>query len=108
MLKVEKFKKGEVAAFRLSTSDEIIGEVVDVDDTTVSIKKPCTLAMGQNGSIGLTPAALLGDPEAPIVYSKSHILAVMKPRQDAEKSYTQFASGIQLATPGQTKTIVTK
>ena len=101
MLKEQPFKKGEVAAFRLVTSDEIIGEVTDIDDVHVSIKKPCTLAMGQDGNVGLTPAAMLADPEKPVLYSLSAIVAKMSPRGDAEKAYTQFASGIQIATAGQ-------
>ena len=105
MLKQELFKKGEVAAFRLVTSDEIIGEVVEVTDAEISLKKPCTLAMGQDGNVGLTPAALLSDPEKPVVYFRNQIVAVMEPRVDAEKAYTTFATGIQLAPPGQAQTL---
>ena len=97
---VEKqfFEEGEVAAFRLVSGDEIIGEVVKRYEDTVEIKKPCTLAMGQDGNVGLTPAAMLADPEKPVCYFRNQIIAVMTPRPDAEKAYVQFASGIQLAT----------
>ena len=108
MLKSQPFKVGEVAAIRLVTSDEIIGEVVELDDEHLHIKKPCTLAMGQDGNVGLTPAAMLADPEKPVTYYRNQIVAVMTPRPDAEKAYTTFATGIQLATPGQAASIVTK
>ena len=99
MLKAaDKFKKGDVAAFRLVTSDEIIGEVVEVEGDEISIKKPCTLAMGQDGNVGLTPAAMLADPEKPVIYFRTQIVAVMTPRPDAETAYKTFATGIQLAT----------
>lgn len=98
MLKTDLFKEGEVAAFRLVSGDEILGEVVAADDNTVAIKKPCTLAMGQDGNVGLTPAALLANPEKPVTYFRNSIVAVMSAREDAVKSYTQFATGIQLAT----------
>jgi len=63
--------------------------------------------MGQDGNVGLTPAAMLADPEKPVTYYRSQIVAVMTPRLDAEKAYMTFASGIQLATPGQSQTIAT-
>ena len=75
-----------------------LGEVVKRHEDTVDIKKPCTLAMGQDGNVGLTPAAMLADPEKPVSYFRSQMIAVMTPRPDAEKAYMQFASGIQLAT----------
>ena len=58
---VEKsfFEEGEVAAFRLVSGDEIIGEVVKRHEDTVDIKKPCTLAMGQDGKGGGKPGNLL-------------------------------------------------
>ena len=104
---VEKsfFEEGEVAAFRLVSGDEIIGEVVKRHEDTVDIKKPCTLAMGQDGNVGLTPAAMLADPEKPVTYFRNQVIAVMAPRPDAEKAYTQFASGIQIATPDQAQKI---
>jgi hypothetical protein len=107
MLKEAPYKVGEVVAFRLVSGDEILGEVTDVTDSEVSIKKPCTLAIGQDGNVGLTPAALLANPEKSVVYSLSQVMARMTPREDAVKSYMQFSSGIQLATPEQTKNIAT-
>ena len=108
MLKEAPFKVGEVAAFRLVSGDEIIGEVTEATDSEVGIKKPCTLAMGQDGNVGLTPAALLANPEKSVIYNCSQMVARMAPREDAVKAYQQFASGIQIATPDQTQNIATK
>jgi hypothetical protein len=102
------FTEGEVAAFRLVSGDEICGEVVQVYEDTVDIKKPCTLAIGNDGNVGLTPAAMLADPEKPVTYFRNQIIAIMVVRPDAEKAYLQFASGIQLATADQAQNIVTK
>ena len=107
MLKQDNFKVGQVVAFRLVTGDEIIGEVAEANDTQVSLKKPCTLAMGQDGNVGLTPAALLANPEYSVVYFLGQIVAIMTPRADAEKAYVQATSNIQLATPDQAKNIAT-
>ncbi len=102
------FEEGEVAAFRLVTGDEILGEITARYEDTIDVKKPCTLAIGADGNVGLTPAAMLANPEKPVTYYRSQILAVMEPREDAVKAYLQFASGIQLATPDQASKIVQK
>lgn len=102
------FEEGEVVAFRLVSGDEILGEAVTVSDDTVAVKKPCTLAIGQDGNVGLTPAAMLANPEKPVVYFRNQIVAVMEAREDAVKAYLQFASGIQLATAADAKKIATK
>lgn len=107
MLKETPFKVGEVVAFRLVSGDEIIGEAIAINNNHVSLKKPCTLAMGQDGNVGLTPAALLADPEKAVVYNSAQMVAHMTPRADAVKAYNQFASGIQIATPDQTQNIAT-
>lgn len=108
MLVQKFFEKDTVAAFRLASGDEIIGEVVETSEDTISVKKPCTLAVGADGNVGLTPAAMLANPEKPVTYFRNQIIAVMEPRADAEKAYTQFATGIQLATPSDTQKIATK
>lgn len=109
MLKQKSFfEEGEVVAFRLVTGDEIIGEAVEVADDTIAIKKPCTLAVDPQGGVGLTPAAMLANPEKPVTYFRNQILAVMDAREDAVKAYTQFATGIQLASAADAKKIVTK
>jgi len=109
MLKEKSFfEEGEVAAFRLVSGDEILGEVVKKNDDTIDVKKPCTLAIGQDGNVGLTPAAMLANPEKPVTYFRNQIVAVMEAREDAVKAYLQFASGIQLASAADAKKIATK
>lgn len=97
MLAEKAFKVGEVVAFRIITGDEIIAEVLDCTDHTVSLKKPCTVGMGPDGKVGLTPAFILGHPDKPIVYQLGAIIATMTPRDDATASYQTFATGIALA-----------
>jgi hypothetical protein len=88
-------EEGKVICFRLITGDEIIGKITRVTRDEVSIKKPCTIMPGPQG-YGLGPATLLGDPEHPVVYQRSAIVAIMKPRADAEHAYTTFETGLSI------------
>ena len=91
------FEIGKVVAIRISTSDEIIGEITDMDKESITIKKPCGLQMNQQtGEVILAPATMLGDPEKPIAYQRTAIVARMTPRKDAVESYKEYASDIAL------------
>ena len=93
-------EQGRVNTFMLSTGAEIIGEVTDVTDTTVTVRKPLTLGANGQGGFGLAPATLLGDSEGTITYQRSHIVAWVATRDEAEKGYQQYATGIAIAGAG--------
>lgn len=91
------FKVGKIVAFRITTGDEIIGEITAMDKESITIKKPCGLQIQPGlGHIGLAPATVLGDPAKDVAYQRNAILAVMEPREDAVKSYEDYASDIAL------------
>jgi len=93
-------KEGDVICFRLITGDEIIGKITKLTRDEVFLKKPCTVVAGPKGA-GLAPATILGDPEHPVIYQRSAIVATMKPRTDAESAYTSMETGLQVpANPG--------
>ncbi len=95
------FKVGKIVAFRITTGDEIIGKITDMDKESITIKKPCGLQIQpQSGQVGLAPATVLGDPDEDVAYQRSAILAVMKPRPDAVESYKEYASKIALLSKG--------
>jgi len=91
------FEVGKVVAFRVSTGDEIIGEITSMDKESITIKKPCGLQIQPStGQVALAPATMLGDPDAPVSYQRSAIVARMTPREDAVESYKEYASDIAL------------
>ena len=91
------FEIGKIVAFRISTGDELIGKITSMDKESITIKKPCGLQVNpQNGQVGLAPASMLGDPDADVIYQRTAIIAIMKPRPDAATSYEEYASEIAL------------
>lgn len=91
------FEVGKIVAIRISTGDEVIGEITSMDKESISLKKPCGLQLNQTtGEVILAPATMLGDPEKPIAYQRGSIVARMTPREDALESYKEYASDIAL------------
>ncbi len=91
------FEVGKIVAFRITTGDEIIGEITNMDKESITIKKPCGLQIQpQTGQVALAPATMLGDPDKPVAYQRSSIVARMIPRDDAVESYKEYASDIAL------------
>lgn len=91
------FKKGKIIAIRIITGDEIIGQIKSFDREFVVLNQPCALAMQKEG-IGLVPATMLGDPEKPVTYQRSSIIATMIPNAQFLSVYEQHISAIQLPT----------
>jgi hypothetical protein len=87
------FQDGKIVAFRIVTGEEIIGKVTSFDAHSVSLKKPCTLTITQEG-MGLMPASVLGNPEKDVTYQRSAIVATVTPRDDAVSSYEAYATGL--------------
>ena len=91
------FEVGKIVAIRITTGDEVIGEITNMDKESISLKKPCGLQINQQtGEVILAPATMLGDPEKPIAYQRTAIVARMTPRSDALESYKSYASDIAL------------
>lgn len=87
---------GEICNFQISTGEEVMGEVVNIDSDTVVLKKAVKLVTNSQG-VGMVPATLLGDPDLTITYQKSHIIGYMSTRSDIEKVYREQTSGIAIA-----------
>jgi hypothetical protein len=91
------FEVGKIVAFRIVTGDELIGKITSLDKESITIKKPCGLQIQpQTGQIGLAPATMLGHPDEDVIYQRTAIIAIMKPRPDAETAYEEYASEIAL------------
>ena len=93
MLKEVKFEKDKIIAIRISTGDEIIGQIREFDSSSVTLNRPCSLAMQESG-IGLVPATMMGDPEAPVTYERSAIIATMTPNKQFLAVYENHISPV--------------
>ncbi|MCK5642041.1 MAG: hypothetical protein KAJ19_14650 [Gammaproteobacteria bacterium] len=88
-----RFEKDKIIAIRISTGDEIIGQIKDFDSSSVTLHMPCSLAM-QEGGIGLVPATMMGDPGEPVTYERSAIIATMRPNKQFLTVYENHISPV--------------
>lgn len=94
--KKEIFKINKIVSFRISTGDELIGKIVSFNREFVTLNKPCSLMIQQDG-IGLVPATMLGDPDKPVTYQRSSIVAHMEPNEKFLEVYEQHITTIELS-----------
>lgn len=87
---------GEICNFQISTGEEVMGEVINIDEHGIILRRPVKLATSSQG-VGMVPATLLGDPDQTVTYQKSHIIGYMSTRADIEKVYKEQTSGIAIA-----------
>jgi len=88
-----KFEKDKIIAIRISTGDEIIGQIKEFDSSSITLHMPCSLAMQEKG-IGLVPATMMGDPGAPVKYERSAIIATMSPNKQFLSVYENHISPV--------------
>ena len=101
-------KVGDVITFRITTGEEIIGEIVAETESELVIKKPLTIVNAGQHGVSFGPTTMLGDPEGNIRYKQSHIVAIMKTRDQAATAYKQHATGIALAGAAGAENLRTK
>lgn len=86
-----------IQSIKLCTGEEIIAELISDSETTVSVMRPMTVAMGPQGPV-LMPTMITADIKTAMVVQRNNV--VMQAPTDAavQATYTQAVTG--LAIPG--------
>jgi hypothetical protein len=85
---------GEIVS-TVTTVGELVGRLVEQDDSTVTIESPRAFMMGEGGA-GFAPGiSITGerDPKS-IQINKSHVVFMTKTSDTVEKAWMQQTSGI--------------
>ena len=98
MLKEKTYDSGDIVTLYLQTGQEILGKFVSEDDSSTTITKPLTIAMGPKGAAFQT-FTVTGDSEKNVQFKSNKIISILKTRKDTADSYTQATSTI--ITPGK-------
>lgn len=97
----KNIKINSMLIFKLSSGEELIGEVQEFDDITLFIKRPLqiTLVRDPQGkpAKSLMPFSMLA-PEADFPFNKSLISACIEAGVEVSAAWRQETSGIILAT----------
>lgn len=85
----------DVATLKLTSSEEIIGRIVDFSDTYISIKKPMTFMMGPQG-LGLVPFMFSAPEDVIVQIPNSMIVCKTKTADIVSKQYVQQTTGLTI------------
>ena len=99
MLVSKKYSQGDIISFKVVTGDEIVARIVNDDDASFQIEKPCTVMPSPQG-IGLIQSLFTADADKNITLDKQHVI-MNAPSIDAmQKHYIKTTTGIEPVTRG--------
>jgi hypothetical protein len=88
-----------IALLKLITGEDVIGDVVDVNEATVSILRPLKAVVSTDRgvpSINLVRYALLGDMDDFVEFNNEHVMSLTKPMQKAVDYYTKICDNMSV------------
>jgi hypothetical protein len=94
MLIQKPLDAGDIVSIKLLTGEEVLGRYVSETDTEIHVKKPCTLAMGQQG-MGIVAWMMTAQPETTKL-NKNTVIAYAPTDSEIAKAYTEATSSIKL------------
>ena len=94
MLIQKPLDQGDIVSIKLLTGEEVLGRYVSESDTEILVKKPCTLAMGNQG-MGIVPWMMTTQPETTKL-NKHTVIAYAPTDSEIAKAYTEATSSIKL------------
>lgn len=99
----QQYSAGDIVSFKLVNGDEMIAEILEINVTGWTIKKPCIVVPSQQG-IGLMQALFTGNVDKPINLEKSHVLLHSETIPEMNSHYIRTTTGIDV---GVKKGIIT-
>lgn len=97
-----EIEKDKVYTFKLTSGQEVIAKVVDIDNDYYYVSAPLTLGQGPNG-VGFMPAITSSDPIIDTPLLKLSVAMFASPREDIREAYVESVepSGIIKPEPKQ-------
>ena len=85
----------DVVTLKTIGGEEVIGRFVKEDAKTITLKKPMSLMMSQQG-VGLGPFVVTVNPDIEIALNKNAILFTHKTDSEMAKQYMSSTTGIAM------------
>ena len=95
MLVDPPMKNGDTVTVKLSSSEEIIGRLVNDDDKQLHLSKPMTAIVHENG-MGLMPYIMTVSQDTTIKLNKQLVLAVEKTAKPIAEEYQRNTSSLAI------------
>lgn len=84
---------GEVWTFKLTSGEEVLGKVLEVQDNYVSLKDPVSVAPGPQG-LGLMQSMFTADPKDPARLNINNVTIYALTDESVKAKYIEATSGI--------------
>lgn len=95
---LNNIKPMDVVSIKLTSSEEVVGILLEKNDKTIKLRKPLALGLTQQGP-SLTPFFLTSDvmkENTEIEFNANTVMAMIKTQSDFANAYTQATSGITI------------
>ena len=86
---------GDIVGFRITTGDEIVAKIVEINDKGFVLSKPCMVIPSERG-IGLMQYLISADINNNVTLKNEHIIMHSPIIPDIERHYIRTTSGITL------------
>jgi hypothetical protein len=86
-------KVGETYTFKLTSGEEVLGKVLEVQDNYVSLKDPVSVAPGPQG-LGLMQSMFTADPKDPARLNINNVTIYALTDESVKAKYIEATSGI--------------
>ena len=99
---VNTIKLMDVVSIKLTSSEEVVGLLLEKTEKTIKLRKPLALALTQQGP-SLTPYFMTSDvmtENTEIEFNVDTVVAMIKTQSDFANAYTQATSGISMSSVG--------
>jgi hypothetical protein len=86
-------KIGETYTFKLTSGEEVVGKVTEIQDHVVSLKDPVSVAPGPQG-LGLMQSMFTADPKDPARLNINNVTIYALTDESVKAKYIEATSGI--------------
>jgi hypothetical protein len=86
-------KVGETYTFKLTSGEEVLGKVLEVQDHYISLKDPVSVAPGPQG-LGLMQSMFTADPKDPARLNINNVTIYALTDESVKAKYIEATSGI--------------
>jgi len=90
-----KLETNTIYSFKLSTGEELVTKVVEINDDHVMIEHPILTVISPQG-LQMMPGLFSANLDKPVRLNNSNWAMVAEPREDVRNSWVQATTGIQV------------
>ena len=99
MLVEKAYKTNDIVTLALASGQEALGKLVREDDTSITLARPLTIALSQQGA-AFQPFTMTGDSEGEVSFVKDKVVAVLKTNKETTEAYRAATSGLVVPEKG--------